>query len=352
MSEGIVGTCSLMCPDEERRFRERKGWLHRFEIDDSQKHSRRPNADNKKIIKCYIRSGPGKSLIRQEELRPGPVLLSTLQYLFTQIATRSDADWAVIYNFIFDRLRAIRQDMTVQRLDSVTTIQILEPIVRFHVYSAQRLCDRSLEEFVPKFNDDHLLECIKELLVRYDERDRHPKNLFCSNRAQMETLYVLLYLGNCAAIERALSLPLEYKESPSMRMALKISRAWYLKNYVKVCRLIVKLSPLMAMAAITNLPKIRRDALLIMSAAYNSTQLSYPSDHLRKILLFKNKDLLHNECRHFGLEVIHGNIRFEMFKFKKEEKNGHLQKVFSDDMLNSFLPNIILHDVNSVGSEK
>lgn len=78
-------------------------------------------------------------------------------------------------------------------------------------YPFIRLCDRTLEEFVPKFNNQHLLECIKELLVNYDERDCHPMNSFCSNRSQIEILYVLLYLGDRAAIDRCLSLPLEYR---------------------------------------------------------------------------------------------------------------------------------------------
>ncbi|XP_015121292.1 germinal-center associated nuclear protein [Diachasma alloeum] len=344
MSGSILGTCSLMCPDEERRFREKEGLLHSFEIDASQNNLKRPKADPEKIIKCYSRSGPGKFMIHDlNQLRPGPVLLSTVKYLFTEIATRSDVDWTVIYDFIFDRLRAVRQDLTVQRLDVVITVKILEPIVRFHVYAAQRLCDRSLEEFVPKFNNQHLLECIKELLVSYDERDYEPKNFFCSNRAQIETLYVLLYLGECAAIERALSLPLEYRNSPTMQMALKISLAWYLRNYVQVCRTMVKLPPLLAMAAMSNLPRIRRDTLQVMSSAYNSAQLCYPGDDLRKILLFKSKEQLHKECRHFGLDVIDGNIRFQKCKFKVHEKERNPQKVFSDEMLHLFLPKIILN---------
>ncbi|XP_063974825.1 germinal-center associated nuclear protein isoform X1 [Diachasmimorpha longicaudata] len=344
MSGSILGRCSSMCPDKERRFREKEGLLHPFEIVESQKNVKKPEADPQKIIKCYSRSGAGKSMVHDlTQLRPGPVLLSTLRYLFTQIVTRSDVDWAVIYNFVFDRLRAVRQDLIIQRLDVSTTIKILEPIVRFHVYAAQRLCDRSLEDFVPKFNNQHLLECIKELLVKYDERDLESSNLFCSNRAQIETLYLLLYLGESATIERALKLPAEYRKSPTMKMAVKISLAWYVRNYVQVCRAIVKLPPLLAMAAMINLPRIRRDTLQVMSSAYNSTQLCYSGEDLRKLLLYKSTEQLHAECRNFGLDIINENICFQKCKFKVHEREGKLQKAFPDEMLHLFLPKIILN---------
>lgn len=55
-----------------------------------------------------------------------------------RIATRTDVDWIIIYDFIFDRLRSIRQDAAIQRIDVSMNIRLLEPIVRFLVYSAQR----------------------------------------------------------------------------------------------------------------------------------------------------------------------------------------------------------------------
>lgn len=59
-------------------------------------------------------------------------------YINFRIATRTDVDWIIIYDFIFDRLRSVRQDAAIQRIDALMNIQLLEPIVRFLVYSAQR----------------------------------------------------------------------------------------------------------------------------------------------------------------------------------------------------------------------
>lgn len=60
-----------------------------------------------------------------------------------------DLDWASIYDFVFDRLRSVRQDAVIQRVDATTSILLLEPIVRFHIYAAQRykLIKRSLNKW-------------------------------------------------------------------------------------------------------------------------------------------------------------------------------------------------------------
>lgn len=79
-----------------------------------------------------------------------------------------------------------------------------------------RLCERNISEFDPKINDQHLLECIKQLLVLYDTVNRTEKlelheNIevltLIDNRAEMEALYILLNIGDISALNRALSLP-------------------------------------------------------------------------------------------------------------------------------------------------
>lgn len=61
----------------------------------------------------------------------------TIFFLFS-VATHADINWAMIYEFIFDRLRAIRQDIVIQRLDVSMSIELYEPIVKFHIYAGER----------------------------------------------------------------------------------------------------------------------------------------------------------------------------------------------------------------------
>ncbi|KOX72223.1 80 kDa MCM3-associated protein [Melipona quadrifasciata] len=290
MTTFIQGTCLLMCPEKERWIREKEGLLHKFEIDETTKGAKLPKADPAKTIKCFSRSAAGSNMTDMKLLRPASVLLSTIRYLFSKIATRTDVDWIIIYDFIFDRLRSVRQDAAIQRIDALMNIQLLEPVVRFLVYSAQRfekcavltewiwrndcrLCERSISEFNTIINEQHLAECLTRLLVLYDESDDERNSLeldrdmerltLNDNRAEMEALYILLYMGNMEALTRTLRLPHDLRISPNIQLSIKISFAWYLKNYVRVCSLIPQLPPLLICAAMTGIQKLRRTALKI-----------------------------------------------------------------------------------------
>lgn len=44
----------------------------------------------------------------------------------------------IAYDFIFDRLRCVRQEIVMQNLDNYTTMKLLEPIILFLSYSRYR----------------------------------------------------------------------------------------------------------------------------------------------------------------------------------------------------------------------
>jgi len=46
--------------------------------------------------------------------------------------------WHRVYEFVFDRLRAVRQDMVIQRIAGNAAIWILESGVRFLIYAGYR----------------------------------------------------------------------------------------------------------------------------------------------------------------------------------------------------------------------
>jgi SAC3 domain-containing protein 1 len=43
-----------------------------------------------------------------------------------------------VYDFIDDRLNAVRQDATIQEVSNQDWIAILPPIIRFHAYAAYK----------------------------------------------------------------------------------------------------------------------------------------------------------------------------------------------------------------------
>lgn len=44
----------------------------------------------------------------------------------------------IVYDFIDDRLNAVRQDATIQEVSNQDWLDILPPIVRFHAYAAYK----------------------------------------------------------------------------------------------------------------------------------------------------------------------------------------------------------------------
>lgn len=46
-----------------------------------------------------------------------------------------------MYDYVFDRLRAVRQDAVMQGLDGDIIITLMENIVRFHIYAEYRYVD-------------------------------------------------------------------------------------------------------------------------------------------------------------------------------------------------------------------
>jgi len=50
-------------------------------------------------------------------------------------------DWNTVYDFVADRLRAVRKDLIIQGLHNLDVLPVLEPMVIFHIYSGYRCVD-------------------------------------------------------------------------------------------------------------------------------------------------------------------------------------------------------------------
>lgn len=58
--------------------------------------------------------------------------------LICRIVPKEDRPWHVVYDFVADRIRAIRQDMVIQRLCGMEACMILMKCVRFYLYANYR----------------------------------------------------------------------------------------------------------------------------------------------------------------------------------------------------------------------
>lgn len=263
-----------MCPLAERQWREKERLLHPFEVLEGTESDTRPKADRNKAVKQFARSAAGQREASPEELRPLPVLLKTTAYLMRMIVPSStDANWADSYQFVWDRLWAVRQDMTIQDLSGSDCVRILEQAVRFYVYAAFRSFEEDISSFDPHINGQHLQECLKRLLVQYQGCCALGE---CANRPEMEAVYLLHNLGSPEALAHALALPKEVRAHRLVRTSLDASRAHMQGNFVRVLRAYRSLPALLACALHSHLEAIRRTALQVLTAAYSSQNCKFP----------------------------------------------------------------------------
>ncbi|XP_021927032.1 SAC3 domain-containing protein 1 isoform X2 [Zootermopsis nevadensis] len=300
-----------------KRTREKEGLLHLLELPAGTSLQSTPTAHPYLTVKSFSRSAAGHHTPHQDELRPPDILYKTVCHLLTSTVLRQGVDWCTVYDFVFDRLRAVRQDLVIQGLGCVESIPILEPTVRFHSYAGYRLCAEPLSKFEPAINCTHLLECLKRLLVLYDD---------CHNtsslevRADMEALYLLMGLGSYQTLSRALQLPGELRQHPTVKTAFAMSLALWSGNYVRLCTLLPKLPPLLKCVAAQQLPLVRRHALQIMSCAYSSHNLTFPLSRLQTLLLYKTHKQAESDCKRYGISVKDNAVMFNKATF---QPNAH-----------------------------
>lgn len=312
----MKGTCLEMCPTRERIMREKEDMLHVLELPPGTSFKPPPTSDPSLTVKSYIRSAAGQQTPLPKDVRPLEVLLKTVKHLLASSQVqRPDESWCVIYDFVWDRLRAVRQDMVIQGLKCSRCIKIYERIVRFHCYAGYRLCDEPICRFDSQINSSQLLACLKQVLVLYDDLDYHGKS-----RYEMEALYLLWGLGDAETLTRGLHLPSDVQRNETVKQAFAMSRAMWCGNYVYVCSSVKALPPLLLCAAVQQLPRVRRRALHVMSHGYHSRNLTFPLQHLSKLLLYQTEKQTITDCDSCGQCVRDGGIEFNRTCFKSDAK--------------------------------
>ncbi|KAJ0977608.1 hypothetical protein J5N97_013082 [Dioscorea zingiberensis] len=120
-SDAVIGLCQDMCPESEREERERKGDLDKYERLNGER-----NQTNKFLaVKKYNRTAERDA----DLIRPMPVLQKTIDYLLDILGQPYSDNFLGIYNFLWDRMRAIRMDLRMQHIFNQDAITMLEQMV-------------------------------------------------------------------------------------------------------------------------------------------------------------------------------------------------------------------------------
>ncbi|OXB61469.1 hypothetical protein ASZ78_010225 [Callipepla squamata] len=184
----IVGTCPDMCPEKERYMRETRNQLSVFELllgSDKVNHAA--------AIKEYSRSSADQEEPLPHELRPSEVLSMTMDYLVTNIMDQGEGNYREWYDFVWNRTRGIRKDITQQHLCNPLMVSLIEKCTRFHIHCAHHLCEEPMSSFDAKINNENMTKCLQSLKEMY--QDLANKGIYCRSEAEFRGYSVLLNLN-------------------------------------------------------------------------------------------------------------------------------------------------------------
>ncbi|EDW30333.1 GL17967 [Drosophila persimilis] len=341
----IQGTCNEFCPNAEIKMRVRERMLHFFELKNGQKNV--PGI----LVKEFTRSAADVKMPKGEDMRTMECLTRTVEYLLKEIVMDNRMPYRMAYDFIFDRLRAVRREIVIQMFDAQQTAKLLEPIVMFLAYSRYRLCDEPIELFDAKICDQHLQDCLTGVLRCYktlDEDESKSRHTIrdIQRRCFIESVYQVFNLGCPESMERALTLPDHVRQDPTFKICFQMSLFYHQGNLYRVLMGLPKLPHILCALAATKLQTMRRRVLQMFTHAYNK-QFDVPGSYLLRVMLIDSPTHLKQQCGHYGLEVskdVPKAVRFNKSDFiNSAETIKEQHEPFVDSKLKLvYLPEVLL----------
>ncbi|KAM5551281.1 SAC3 family protein C [Rosa sericea] len=287
----IVGSCTLMCPEAERAQRERLRDLAPFERLNGNPARSSPSI----AVKKFFRTMSTKQA-QASDVRPLPVLEDTLNYLL-ELFDSKDYPFEVIHDFLFDRTRSIRQDLSMQNIGGEKAIHMYQEMVKFHIISLHKLRGCSSQNTSPMhhLNMEQLAKTLTSLFNLYGAN--HHSNSTYENEAEFCSFYVLLHLGSHSQpLGESLSwwfshMPSSIIKSKEMHFSRKILRYFRMGNYKRFLSTVAAEASYLQYCIIE--PYVDEVRVLAVSCINSGGYKlhPYPLSHLSKLLIMKESDL-------------------------------------------------------------
>ncbi|XP_027778032.2 germinal-center associated nuclear protein isoform X1 [Marmota flaviventris] len=307
----FVGTCPDMCPEKERYMRETRSQLSVFEVVPGT-----DQVDHAAAVKEYSRSSADQEEPLPHELRPSAVLSRTMDYLVTQIMDQKEGSLRDWYDFVWNRTRGIRKDITQQHLCDPLTVSLIEKCTRFHIHCAHFMCEEPMSSFDAKINNENMTKCLQSLKEMY--QDLRNKGIFCASEAEFQGYNVLLNLNKGDILREVQQFHPDVRNSPEVDFAVQAFAALNSNNFVRFFKLVQSASYLNACLLHCYFNQIRKDALRALNIAYTvSTQRStvFPLDGVVRMLLFRDCEEATDFLNYHGLTVSDGCVELNRSAF-------------------------------------
>uniref|UniRef100_A0A8D1CP38 Germinal-center associated nuclear protein n=1 Tax=Sus scrofa TaxID=9823 RepID=A0A8D1CP38_PIG len=318
----FVGTCPDMCPEKERYMRETRSQLSIFEVVPGT-----DQVDHAAAVKEYSRSSADQEEPLPHELRPSAVLSRTMDYLVTQIMDQKEGSLRDWYDFLWNRTRGIRKDITQQHLCDPVTVSLIEKCTRFHIHCAHFMCEEPMSSFDANINSENMTRCLQSLKEMY--QDLRVKGVFCAGEAEFQGYNVLLHLNKGDILREVQQFHPAVRNSSEVKFAVQAFAALNSNNFVRFFKLVQSASYLNACLLHRYFNQIRRDALRALNVAYTvSPQRStvFPLDSVVRMLLFQDCEEATDVLSCHGLTASDGCVELNRSSFLEPEGSPKARK--------------------------
>lgn len=319
-----VGKCEKFCPANEYRLRVRERLVHKFES----------SKNGYQLVKQFSRPAAGQKCPGDKDVRSPECLVRCVRYLVTTVmqAEVARADITDVYDFVFDRLRAVRQDLVLQAaVPAQDQVFILGVCVRFHVVMGHLLARHA--SFSAHINSQHQLDCVKSCLLLQGALVE-PSTHTLASLDTLQCLYLLTNLDSAHAVNWAINQP-SSSGGGSLGMCLDVARSYREGNYVRFFRQVANLPSLFLLAVFKYCKLLLSLAVSVNRLAYKSPNIKFPCDHLARLLWVSRTGNLETYLRCKGFKVDNGFVWFGVCGDATEEDADKLAtECFYEDISN------------------
>ncbi|XP_061838749.1 germinal-center associated nuclear protein [Nerophis lumbriciformis] len=314
LAKVFVGTCPDMCPEKERYMRETRNQLSMYEV-----HANTEMVNHAAAIKEYSRSSADQEEPLPHELRPLTVLSMTMDYLVTQVIDQCPDNLQDWYDFFWNRTRAIRKDITQQRLCCPHTVSLIEKCTRFHIHCSHHLCEQPMSVFEPKINNENLTKCLQSLKEMYE--DLKDCNIYCPGEAEFRQYSVLLNLNDGDILRQVQQLRDEVRNSSEVHFAVQAFAALNSNNFVRFFKLVKKASYLASCLLHIYFNQVRAKALKILNIAHTvgPRSTAFPVEDIVRILMFRSTTEAIDFIQQYNLNVNDGLVDLNRIAYQEPE---------------------------------
>uniref|UniRef100_A0A6G1S8H7 MCM3-associated protein n=1 Tax=Aceria tosichella TaxID=561515 RepID=A0A6G1S8H7_9ACAR len=309
------GSCSDMCPEAERQFRFGLS-MSIFEKDNKNQ------PDEYAMVKEYRRSSADQKEPASGDLRTPEALNRTMDYLVCNIMDdpRSNTQELALewYDFLWDRLRAIRKDITQQNICDQASATLVERCARFHVHSCYAMS--GVKNFDVDMNKRNLNDCLQMLRQMYTDL-RMTSGTICSSELEFQIYDILLHLNDDHLASIVLMKTSDYRSTSEMKFITDIVIAYTNNDYYKFFQLMAAANYMTSCILSLYSNKMRLAGLksIINACAPRQTTL-YPFGLAVKSLGFDDDDDLKMFAARLEIDV--------------QDKNGECFLCLNRDLMN------------------